>query len=687
MSERTCAIWIVSAGTFLTHASATLASSPPGFNFPSSDLLICEMIWAGGEGFWSNPAQWAVTCTPGDGDLVVRIDTNPAVASLVHLDVSPTITSLHVDSGDALRFQPGRSLILTGLANPVVHNSGTIRLVGGPAPSELIVENSSLLLTGGGQTVLEAANARVLSEAASAWLLNFDQTVRGAGSLGSGTLGLINYATIEADQPGAALRVRPSSLAALNLGVMRATNQGRLRLIGEFSNHLGEFIAADGGRIEFENASITGGSLECDDASGMSAIDANVALRDVQLAGALEIGPVQCTIGGTIVNNGDIHLVGGSTVAPPGMVSTLAVGPGSGNVTLSGAGELHIFAGQIGSGGAANGARLIHGAAHRMHGWGPVGMDTIGFTNLGLVEADHDSPFVIDPADNDAAINQGQMRALGAGGLLFTDGVFRNDGIIEVASGSRAVYTASALEQNIAGGVISGGTWRVLADEAQAFILVPGPGAVFNSGNVLLSGSASGFTVINSLSVNTGRLEIRNGRDFTASQAFFTNGGELAVGRFSTMSFPGLFTQEPAGTLELTIATENVSQEWRVVVGGAAALAGTIKLNLAPQFQPQQGQVFQLLTAASITGAFHTIVAPPGFVINYSPNSVKCVYTMPCIGDVNGDGIIDVQDLMLIIGGWGGCPNGSMCIGDVNGDGVVNLNDLLALMELWGECP
>jgi hypothetical protein len=51
-----------------------------------------------------------------------------------------------------------------------------------------------------------------------------------------------------------------------------------------------------------------------------------------------------------------------------------------------------------------------------------------------------------------------------------------------------------------------------------------------------------------------------------------------------------------------------------------------------------------------------------------------------CPGEVNGDGIVDVQDLLQVIGEWGcaGCPS------DVNGDGVTDINDLLIVLGDWG---
>lgn len=51
------------------------------------------------------------------------------------------------------------------------------------------------------------------------------------------------------------------------------------------------------------------------------------------------------------------------------------------------------------------------------------------------------------------------------------------------------------------------------------------------------------------------------------------------------------------------------------------------------------------------------------------------------IGDLNGDAVVDVSDLLILLGMWGEC---SGCLGDLNGDGAVDVSDLLILLGNWG---
>jgi len=48
--------------------------------------------------------------------------------------------------------------------------------------------------------------------------------------------------------------------------------------------------------------------------------------------------------------------------------------------------------------------------------------------------------------------------------------------------------------------------------------------------------------------------------------------------------------------------------------------------------------------------------------------------------DVNGDGDVNVSDLLAVVGNWGECPN---CPEDVNNDGIVNVGDVLAVIAAW----
>jgi hypothetical protein len=55
-----------------------------------------------------------------------------------------------------------------------------------------------------------------------------------------------------------------------------------------------------------------------------------------------------------------------------------------------------------------------------------------------------------------------------------------------------------------------------------------------------------------------------------------------------------------------------------------------------------------------------------------------------CIGDLDGNGVVDVVDLLALLADWGPCDG---CAADLDMNGVVDVVDLLALLGAWGNCP
>ena len=51
-----------------------------------------------------------------------------------------------------------------------------------------------------------------------------------------------------------------------------------------------------------------------------------------------------------------------------------------------------------------------------------------------------------------------------------------------------------------------------------------------------------------------------------------------------------------------------------------------------------------------------------------------------CQGDVNGDQMVGVDDLLILLAAWG------TSMRDLDGDGIVNVPDLLMLLAAWGAC-
>ena len=55
-------------------------------------------------------------------------------------------------------------------------------------------------------------------------------------------------------------------------------------------------------------------------------------------------------------------------------------------------------------------------------------------------------------------------------------------------------------------------------------------------------------------------------------------------------------------------------------------------------------------------------------------------------GDIDGDGVVGILDLLALLAAWGDCPVKGECSADLDRDGTVGILDLLTLLATWGAC-
>lgn len=61
---------------------------------------------------------------------------------------------------------------------------------------------------------------------------------------------------------------------------------------------------------------------------------------------------------------------------------------------------------------------------------------------------------------------------------------------------------------------------------------------------------------------------------------------------------------------------------------------------------------------------------------------------IPCPGDLNGDRVVNLADLAIVLANYGLVGGATPTQGDLNGDGNVDLSDLAAMLGLYGAtCP
>ncbi len=67
---------------------------------------------------------------------------------------------------------------------------------------------------------------------------------------------------------------------------------------------------------------------------------------------------------------------------------------------------------------------------------------------------------------------------------------------------------------------------------------------------------------------------------------------------------------------------------------------------------------------------------PNGTYVDQVVVDTLCIPFQP---DVNGDGVVDVRDLLAVLAAWGNTSGPE----DINGDGIVNVQDLLLVLANW----
>lgn len=67
-------------------------------------------------------------------------------------------------------------------------------------------------------------------------------------------------------------------------------------------------------------------------------------------------------------------------------------------------------------------------------------------------------------------------------------------------------------------------------------------------------------------------------------------------------------------------------------------------------------------------------------------NSLSASCTFFCGGDIDANGLVNVEDILLLLSEWGQCDGVSSCFSDQNEDSTVDVNDLLMLIANWGTC-
>jgi T5SS/PEP-CTERM-associated repeat protein len=147
----------------------------------------------------------------------------------------------------------------------------------------------------------------------------------------------------------------------------------------------------------------------------------------------------------------------------------------------------------------------------------------------------------------------------------------------------------------------------------------------------------------------------------------------------------GAFTT--TGVLLLDLGGPTPGSFDAVVVSDAASIGGLLTVSLVDGYAPRFGDTFELLAAASIDGVFESLTLPAldaGLFWHFNQDTDSIDLVVTTLGDLDGDGVVGIEDFLLLLAAWGPCPTPpAFCPADLDGDGMVGINDFLILLALW----
>jgi ATP-dependent protease HslVU (ClpYQ) peptidase subunit len=412
---------------------------------------------------------------------IIRAQSN----STVELNVATIIGGTLTNTASGLLLATGHSTLsnVTQSGHLAVTNAVYVVLAGTITNRGVISVGSTVneswlrpvnntVLTGGGVIELnQHPGDKMFGWMPSDVLINQDNTIRGAGLLGSDYMGLVNAGTVDANMPGAPLVVDPdNSLVVTNTGTMQARNGGRLRLLGGTFFNAGVIRALSNSTVELSVATIIGGTLT-NAATGLLLATGPGTLSNVTQCGHLVVSnAVYVVLAGTITNRGVISL--GSTVNESWLRPV-------NNTVLAGGGviELNQYPGDKIFGSVPS--DVLINQDNTIRGAGLLGNDYMGLVNAGTVDANMPGAFlVVDPDNFLVVTNTGTMQASNGGRLQLLGGRFFNSGTIRALNSSTVEVTTAT---------IIGGT---LTNAATGLIAVTGPSTLSNltqSGHVAVN--------------------------------------------------------------------------------------------------------------------------------------------------------------------------------------------------------
>ncbi len=450
-----------------------------------------------------------------------------------------------------------------------IANTGTIAIdAANVGYTTYLTISKSTTLSGKGQVILDDSynnQNQVVGGATTATLTNVDNTISGAGYIGSSTLTLVNQAAGVIDATGAnALTLNTGANTIANAGLIETTGVGGLSIQSAVNNVGGVIQAGTGGSIGL-SAVVIGGTLK---AAGTGYFTSNGATLDGTASALTNQGQVVINLNqalnlqGSIANSGTIAI----DAANVGYTTYLTI---SQNTTLSGKG-LVILDNSVNNenqvaGGAA--AVTLTNVDNTISGAGLIGSPTLTLINqkAGVIDATGINALTLNTGANTIA-NAGLIETTGAGGLTIASAT-SNTGTLLAHTGT---LTVAGSLTNLSGTALAGGTYQADAGATlelpqntsivtdRATIILNGPNSVIEAFNTTTSAEVTINSTLSTIASN-GALEILGGRSWSSKLAIGNAGLlQLGGGKFATKSLSNTGTTTGYGTITAPLTNSGV---------------------------------------------------------------------------------------------------------------------------------
>ncbi len=610
--------------------------------------------WDAGAGTtaWTTISNWSPNVVPGASDDVCIPDLAVGV-EVVHATGTHAVHSLAGTggvqvSGGTLSFAVGSpglvQLVLSGgtLSGagdlPV---SGAFSWTGGTMSGAGRTTATNAAIGGGTKNLVDA---RVLRTNGSTVWTN-------TGLLKLDTASMIeNLGTWDAQGNASIVNLGSAGPFENPLGsTFKKTGGGGATTIGvPFQN--GGMVSVQSGTMSFEGGSTSTGSIEGGASTTVQFMGGAhmLAAGSSLTAGTVYVGAGSLSVDGTYSAVNSTFLDAAVAFRPSATVTQMGslLISGSASVDLSSGDVLNVprlafFGGTLSgtdtltatgldsvwAGGTMSGPGTTEMAGGSLSSWAPMDLTdgrVLRFPgpNSHTVDWDGSAPIRLGSG---ATIENTLSFEFDAGSILDLGGAggFRNQpfGWFDKSSAGACAVEVPFTNRGVV--YVGGGTVQFMAGYTQL------------EGTTRLSDSDSTLSATTPLDIRGGKLD----GDGTVAASVVSSGIVYAGG----LTIDGSYTQTAQGTLWKDPPAS--SDPNPLVVTGAVALSGTLRVTLSNGYVPVNGDTFTILTAPEITGSFTTFDVPRlpggvGFLIRVEPTQV----VLEIAPDSDGDGVADAGD-------------------------------------------